>query len=817
MNETELRVPAEALRRSYDPAKLGFETTAELEPLDGITGQDRALAALHIGLGMKADGFNVYAAGQHGIGKMTALQQLLADLAAGRPKPADVCYVHNFEDPYSPRALVLPDGTGRQLRDDMHQLIQDVLTELPLAFDSEEYREARTGLGKALAQKRSALFDELNEKARAAQHRIKITPVGILMAPRIDGKDLSEEEVEKLPEEVRERLRKQAEELEEAVHETLKTVHKAEEGAKKVVADLDREVTLYAIGHLLDAVVERYAEHEAVLAYLEEVRDALLERAGEIRELEVEQLATLKRKGLREFRVNLLVDKAKDEGAPLIVELNPSYVNLFGKIEKEGELGGVFVTDFTMIRPGSVHRANGGYLVIPVLDLLRSAFSWDALKRTLRSGEVRTEDPTERLGLISTKSLRPDPVPLDLKVVLVGPPLIHLLLYRHDPDFRELFKIKADFDVRMLADEQHVDAFLRFLRGFSSNGECSLPLDAPAAARLLEHSARVAGDQERLSTLFGDLCDVVREAEFWAKEGGATVVGRPHVAKAIAQRTYRESLYEDRIQELIEQKVLRIHTEGQAVGVVNGLSVLQLGGYSFGRPTRISASVGIGREGIVDIERKVELGGPVHSKGVMILHGFLTHAYGAERPLSLTASLAFEQSYSEVDGDSASSTELYALISAIAQVPLEQGIAVTGSVDQRGRVQAVGGINEKIEGFYEVCKAAGLTGEQGVMIPRSNLRHLMLDEEVVAAVREGTFHVWSVEHIDEGLQILTGKVPGERGVSGDFPPDSIHGRVEKRLKGFVKLLQNLTAPAEEHEGELVLPGNLPTGHAEDPS
>ncbi len=798
MSEADHRVSVERLRRSYDPAELGFETTADLEPLEGLTGQDRALAALRFGLGMESHGFNVYAAGPHGIGKMTALREILGDLAASRPAPPDVCYVHNFEDPYKPRALVLPDGKGRQLRQDMEQLLLDVISEVPRAFGSDEYRAARVELERTLDTKRREFLKALDKRAGEVDFAIKLTPVGVSISPELGDHALTEKEVEALPENVRDDIHERGEGLKEYVRDTLKNIHLAECAARKTRDELDREVALYAIRHLLDAVVERYAEFGAVGEYLEQVREGLLELADEIRELEPSEEPTWKRGTPREFQVNLLVDKAKGKGAPVVVELNPAYASLFGKIEKEGEVGGVFSTDFTMIRPGSIHRANGGYLVIPVLDLLRNTFSWDALKRAIRSGEVEVEDPAERLGLISTKSLRPDPVPLDLKIVLVGPPIYYYLLHRHDPDFRELFKVKADFDTRMEASDEHVSEFLRFLRGFCQSKDCTLPLDAAAAARLLEHSTRLAGDQEKLSTLFGELCDVVREAEFWAKEEGTTLIGRAHVEKALEQKRYRDSLTEERIQELISEGTLRIHTEGQATGQVNGLAVLQLGDYRFGRPCRISASVACGREGIVDIERKVELGGAIHSKGVMIIHGYLLQTYGAERPLTLSARLAFEQSYNEVDGDSASSAELYALISALSETPLAQGIAVTGSVDQHGRVQAVGGINEKIEGFYRVCAAANLSGEQGVIIPRSNARHLMLATEVVEAVREGRFHVWSVETVDQGLEILSGKAPR-----------AIHEAANARLETFAEGLRKLAAePDDSDEGELVLPATL---------
>ena len=489
----------------------------------------------------------------------------------------------------------------------------------------------------------------------------------------------------------------------------------------------------------------------------------------------------------RKYQVNVLVDNSKQEGAPVVVELNPSYSNLFGRVEKEAHFGALY-TDLTMIKAGSLHRANGGYLVLRAEDLLRNPFSWDGLKRALLSRQIEIEEPGERFGFMATKSVRPQPIPLDVKVALIGSPLLYYLLYASDDEFSELFKVKADFDTSMARDEENVQDFLAVLSTFCHKEKLK-PLDASAVAKLLEHASRLAEDQEKLSTHFGALADVIREAHFWALQDGAPHVGAAHVQKALDEKLYRSNLIQERIQEMIARGTLLIDAAGEAVGQVNGLSVLSLGDYLFGKPSRITASVGPGREGVIDIEREVELGGPIHSKGVLILSGYLAQEYAQDKPLTLAARLVFEQSYEGIEGDSASSAELFTLLSALSGLPVKQGIAVTGSVNQHGELQAIGGVNQKIEGFFDVCQAKGLTGEQGVIIPQSNVQNLMLREDVVEAVKSKRFHVWPVKTIDEGIEILTGVPAGKRGPDGQFPEGTVGYRVDRRLREFAECLK----------------------------
>jgi lon-related putative ATP-dependent protease len=751
----------EQLRRTFEPHALGIETTEHIEPLEGIIGQRRAVSALQFGLGIQELGFNIYVAGPPGIGKMTAVKSFLEELARRKETPPDWCYVNNFEDPYQPKALRLPPGWGARFAQDIKNLIEHVRRELPKVFESEEYSARRDEIVKAINQQREAIINRVQEKASQAGFLLQAAPFGILIVPVLGGRPLSDAEFQSLPQAAREDIQRRRDALQEDLKVAMKEIRALEKLAQERLTELDRQVTLYMVGGLIDDLREKYRELPEVLEYLDALQKDILENIelfkGE-QKSEGELPPWAKELPFRKYSVNVLVDNSKQQGAPVVVELNPVYHNLFGRIEKETQFGALY-TDFTMIKAGSLHRANGGYLVLPIEDVLRSLLSWDGLKRALRSREIFIEELGERLGFIATKSLRPQPIPLDVKVVLVGHPIFYYLLHAYDEEFPELFKVKADFDTRMDASPENIRDFLKFLCTFCQK-ERLKHLDNTAVAKLLEHAARLAEDQQKLSTHFGAIADIIREANYWALQEGSSHIRARHVQRALDEKVYRSNLIQERIQEMIARGTLLIDTEGQAVGQVNGLSVINLGDYTFGKPSRITASVGAGREGIIDIEREVELGGPIHSKGVLILSGYLAQKYAQDKPLTLTAKLVFEQSYEGVEGDSASSAELYALLSALSGVPIKQGIAVTGSVNQHGEVQAIGGVNEKIEGFFDVCKIKGLTGEQGVLIPKSNVQNLMLREDIVEAVRAKKFHIWAVSTIDEGIEILDGGAGG---------------------------------------------------------
>ena len=791
----------EALRRVVEPATLGFQSTEDVTPREGIIGQERALSALRFGLGIRDGGFNVYVAGPPGIGKMTAVQSFLDEIARQRPVARDWCYVHNFEDAYRPRALAVPAGMGRKLQRDLRQLVEHVRREIPKAFESEDYGAKRDAIVKELDRSRTEILEKLKEEVNKAGFSLESTPFGIAIIPILEGRPLSDEDFGNLPPPTREDLEQRRERLQERLKSSMRQIRDLARSAQERLQELGGRIALYLVGGLMEDLSETFREMPEVLTHLRAVQQDIVDNIDSFRvEAPGEESAgvgaallarRLREAPFRKYQVNVLVDNCRQEGAPVVVELSPSYGNLFGRVEKEAELGAI-ITDFTMIKAGSLHRANGGFLVLPVEDVLRDPWCWDGLKRALRAGEIQIEEIAERLGVTATRSLRPEPVPLDLKVLLVGRPIWYHLLHTHDESFGELFKVTADFDTRMDQADGGLDEYVHFLCGFCRK-ESLRPLDAGAAAKLVEHASRLAEDQEKLTTRLGPLADVVREANYWAAQEDAPKIQAAHVRRAIDEKLYRGGLVRERIQEMIERGFLLIATEGKAVGQVNGLSVTALGEVAFGRPTRITASVAPGREGVVDIEREVELGGPIHSKGVMILSGYLAQRFAHERPLALAARLVFEQSYEGVEGDSASSTELYALLSALSGLPLDQGIAVTGSVNQLGEVQAIGGVNEKIEGFFDVCRVKGLNGKQGVMIPRTNASTLVLREDVVDAVRDGTFHVWAVDTIDDGIQLLTGVPAGDRDAEGRFPGGTVGARVDQTLRRYAERLRELAA------------------------
>jgi lon-related putative ATP-dependent protease len=818
------------LRRTFDPKVLGVKTTDQLPALDGrIIGQERAVRALQFGLHISSTGFNTYVSGPPGIGKMTAIQTFLEELARRKETPPDWCYVNNFDDPYQPKALRLPPGTGRRLQQDMKALIEHLRAEIPKAFESDEYSARRDEILSALGNQREALLQELSERAAREGFALQATPLGILIVPVREGRPLTDAEFQALPDSIKEELQRHRDALQEELKAAMKEIRRLERATGQRLQELDQQVALYIVGDLVDDLIEKYRDLPGVVEHLQAVQKDILENIEPFKTRPT--LPATPANGpqpppwaaevpFRKYDVNVLVDNGGQEGAPVVLESNPIYNNLFGRIEKETQFGTLY-TDFTMIKAGSLHRANGGYLVLPVEDVVTSLFSWDGLKRALHRQEIQIEEMGERLGFLATKSLRPQPIPLDIKVLLVGRPLIYYMLYAFDEEFPELFKVKADFDIRMDADDENIRDFVSFLCTLCEK-ENLKHIEDGAMGKLLEHAARLADDQEKLSTHFGAIADLVREANFWAEQENSPYISAPHVKRALDEKVYRSNLIQERIKELIARGTLLIDTEGASVGQVNGLAVIGLGDYEFGKPSRITASVGPGREGIVDIEREVELGGPIHSKGVLILGGYLSYKYAQDKPLTLAARLVFEQSYEGIEGDSASSAELYALLSALSGLPIRQNIAVTGSVNQHGEVQAIGGVNEKIEGFFDVCVAKGLTGDQGVMIPASNVQNLMLREDVVEAVRDGKFHIWAVRMIDEGIEILTGVPAGERGPDGGFPEGTVNYLVERRLRELMKTLEEAgegetppkkeRAPRKKREPEPPKPPPEPPSH-----
>jgi len=795
-------LPPEALYRRCDESLLPFVTTDELSPLDEPLGQDRAVAAVRFAIGMRQPGYNLFALGPEGTGKITLIRQFLEHAAASQAPPDDWVYLHHFGESHRPRSLRLPPGKGPELKKGMERLVEDLRIALPAAFEGEDYRGRRQTLEEQFKETQEATLREMQTQASKKGIAVIRTPVGLALAPMKDGEVLSPDDFKTLPEDEQIRFKGDMESLQEELEEELSQLPQLTRRQRDKVRALERDTAEGAVAHSMEEARKAWADLPQVLEYLEAVREEVLQSLDEfLGQTKAEEEAEAPGNSntdhrhpdtpsFRRFRVNVLVTTANGGGAPVIFEDHPSQPNLVGRIEHLAHMGSL-ITDFNLIKAGALHRANGGYLVLDARKLLMNPFAWEDLKRALRAREIRIETPGQSIGLIPTVSLEPEPIPLELKVVLIGDPMLYYLLAEEDPDFTELFKVAADFDYRMDRTADNVLGLARLMAGLVRQ-EGMRPLDRGAVARLVEEAGRLAEDNDKLSTHMASVADLVREADYWAGQAGAGTVLRDHVQKAIDEHTYRHDRVRGHVLEEILRETLVIDTEGEAVGQANGLVVMQLGRYSFGRPSRISCRTHLGRGDVVDIEREVDLGGPIHSKGVMILSSFLAGRFAQDQPLTLSANLVFEQSYGEVEGDSASSAELYCLLSALADAPLRQGLAVTGSVDQFGRIQAIGGVNEKIEGHFDVCAARGLNGHQGVMIPASNVKHLMLRPDVVEACRRGEFHIYAVETIDQGIELLTGMPAGDLDDSGDYPTGSVNRRVAAKLAAFSRRMRSLS-------------------------
>jgi lon-related putative ATP-dependent protease len=787
-------LPPEKLRKECSLDLIACETTEGLKPLQEIIGQERAVRALRFGLEIRNRGFNVYVAGFPGTGRTTTVKNFAQDIAKTKPVPSDWVYVYNFHNQYEPKALQLPAGKGRHLREDIASFVREIQRTLAKSFESEDYGAKRASTLRAFEEERQKLINQLTKQAQEQGFILQASPVGWLMIPIIKGKPVNDEEFMALDEKTRDAIEKKREELTEQFTNSMRSLKELESKADESLRKLNRDVALFAIGHLVAEMKEENKEFPEVTTYLDEVQDDILQNLSHFIRPEPQETQQLpfptrwmRETPLKKYEVNLVIDNAETKGAPVIMELNPTYTNLIGRIEKEAQFGAL-ITDFTMIRSGSIHKANGGYIILPVEDLLRNPLSYDVLKRALKNGNITIEEAEERLGFLTTKTLKPQPIPLDIKVIIIGDPYLYEQLYVLDMEFSQLFKVKADFDTTMERSEKNVQQYAAFVCTLCQK-ENLRHLDASGLAKLIEHSSRLAEDQQKLSTRFAEIADIVREANFYAATEKNELVTATHVKKAIEEKIYRSKLIQEKLQEMIQRGFLLISTDSEKTGQVNGLSVIGLGDFEFGIPSRVTTSIGLGREGVMDIEREANMGGPIHTKGVLILSGYLNDKFAHDKPLSLNARLVFEQSYEGVEGDSASSTELYAILSALSQVPIKQNIAVTGSVNQKGEVQAIGGVNEKIEGFYEVCKAKGITGDQGVMIPQSNIQNLMLKEEVVEAVKTGKFHIYSAKTIDEGIEILTGVKAGEKQKDGSFKEGTINYIVDQRLKQMAEKLK----------------------------
>jgi len=773
---------------------FSFEVTSELASLDLLSGHDRAREALDFGTAIRSDGFNLFVLGQPGHGMHGLVGCYLEERSRDKPAPPDWGYLYNFEDPSEPLYLQLPPGLGRQVRSDIDALADELRGAIPAVFESEEYQNRLQELKQAMGERQRDAIEAVRREAREQGILLLSTPNGFTFAPADDDKMMSPEEYEKLPKEERERIEHTVEILQRKLTQTIRRMPKLAKALRDQVTGLNEEVLQTAIGSPLAELEERYAEQPGVLAHLTAIREAILQHVDSFisDEPEIPPEAVFSR-----FYLNLLVDNAETEGAPVIYQDLPGHQHLVGRIEHHVH-NGTLLTDFSLIRAGALHRANGGYLVLDVRGLLTQPGAWETLKRILRAGEIRTESLEQAYGLISTVSLEPQPIPLDVKIVLLGERLLYYLLCEHDPEFLELFKVQVDLEDELPRSEANLSLYAHMVATLARESALR-PLDRSGVAATIERAGRLADDQQRLTARHRDLSDLLQEADHWAAEQGATLITRAHVEKAVAQQLYRAGRIRERSHEQIIRGTVMIATEGRAVGQVNGLSVLALGDFAFGQPSRITATARPGPGQVVDIEREARLGGRIHTKGVMILSRFLAGRYAPDQPLSLSASLAFEQSYAGVEGDSASVAEVCALVSAIGRVPLDQSFAVTGSINQHGEVQAVGGVNEKIEGFFDVCHARGELNGQAVILPASNVAHLMLKAEVREAMAAGTFRIFAVRHVDEALTLLAGEALGEADEAGRFPEGSLNGRVQARLVAFREAVK--AARGSEGDGE----------------
>lgn len=791
----DLRLDPTSLFTPCPTDSLGFETTEELPDLDEIVGQDRALEAIKFGIGIRSKGFNLYALGPAGSGRHSVVKRLVTERAADEPVPADYCYVYNFASPNKPRALSLPAGRGRALADDMRELIDELLSVVPEALDSDEYRARRQEFEEVFREKQASAFEELQSNAEAQDVRLLRTPAGFAFAPMQNGEVIEPDEYNKMPKAEQQVIEKKVAQLQEQLDSLIQQMPRWRREMQQQIKALNRDVVMSVVGQLTSELLVKYADLEDVLDYLGLVQADIIDHPDQFGRQEEgmpmfagmlmgeqEQSAPF----MNRYRVNVLIDNSALKGAPVIEQDNPTFQNLVGTVEHQVQLGAL-VTDFTMIRPGALHEANGGYLLLDARKLLMQPYAYEGLKRMLQSREVTIESLGQALSVVSTVSLEPESIPLEIKVVLVGERYLYYLLCQHDEEFNDLFKVAADFDDQMDRIPDNTGQFASFLGTFARR-EALRPLHVSGVARMIEYASRMVSDAEKLSTRLGRVGDILREADHHARLAGNGPITAENVQGTIDARERRHARIRERLLESTLRGTLLVSTTGSAIGQINGLSVMQLGEHAFGHPVRITARARMGRGEVVDIEREVELGGPLHSKGVLILAGYLGGRYSQDLPLSLRASLVFEQSYGGVDGDSASAAELIVLLSTLAGLPIRQSLAITGSINQLGQIQPIGGVNEKIEGFFDLCvnSEGGLTGEQGVVIPKANVKHLCLRQDVVAAAERGDFHVHAIESADEGLSLFTGLEAGNRDDTGTYPAGTANQMIETRLAAFAK-------------------------------
>ncbi|MBO5389923.1 MAG: AAA family ATPase [Lachnospiraceae bacterium] len=784
------------LRKICSPSDFDFKTTAELEPWEGIIGQERAVKAFEFGLAVKMKGYNIYMSGSSGTGKTSYARANIEKLAATEPVPDDWCYVYNFDKPKEPIALRFKAGTGKRFKDDMEELMSAVEKELSKVFQSEDYDNKKNELMSEFEDRQDELIDQISETAQEYDFVLKHNKSSVYFQPIIDGAPIDEESYAMLTVDQVKEIDKKSEMMQEKVSSFMRELHELEKECENKLEELDKEVGENTISHYFKGFVEKYSHYERVIDYIDDVKEDVLDNLDYFMEEEDEQqdvLAALmpllgkkqEEDVMHRYEVNLIVDHSESKGAPVVVTFNPTYTNLMGETEYDTEYGSL-TTDFMKIKPGLFHQANGGYLIIQAQDICTVPHAWESLRRVIKTKEINLDSIREMLSSITAPSLKPEPIEAQLKVIMVGSDYFYELLSEGDEEFDKFFKIRADFDDEMNRNNENISKIAGFIKSFVQR-ENTLDFDVSAVCAIIEYSSRAAARQDKLSTRFNYLSEILGEAYTWAKLEGASIITADHIHKTIFEKEDRLKLYEEKLNEMLEEDVIMIDTDGAEIGQINGLAVLDMGSYAFGTPSRITATTYVGKSGIVNIEKEARMSGHTHDKGVQIITGFLGQTYAQKFPMALSCRVCFEQNYNGIDGDSASSTELYCIISSLSEIPIRQDLAVTGSVNQKGEIQAIGGVTQKIEGFFDLCKKRGLTGSQGVLIPVSNVKDLVLKTEVIEAVKEGIFHIYPITHIDEGIEILMNCTAGMKDVNGNLPEDSVHGRVYKKLKYFAKL------------------------------
>lgn len=782
----------ELIKNVCNPEELKFETTDELVKLDGVIGEERAKKALKYGMEIDMKGYNMYIAGPSGSGKTSYARTYINHIASKKDVPKDWCYVYNFENSQVPTSICFPTGKGIVFKQDMEEFIDDLVDELNKAFSEEEYESQRSKVMTKHEEEKDAVMQDITDRAKKMGFAVKTSNTGLYFMPLIDGEALNEDQYQALSDKEKEEISAKSQKIQKEAMDIMAKIKKIDKKVKKKLEKLDYEIGLFAVGHHITAMKEKYKEYDKVCDYLELLKEDILDNIKDIVDEEDDQevqgkpiwMKSKKDEIINRYKVNLLVNNKKTKGAPVVVDFNPTYYKLIGQAEYDNEFGNLR-TDFTKIQKGLLHKANGGYLILQVSDLLKNPNSWTALKRAIKTKEISIENLRDQYGMVPVSSLKPESIPLDIKVILVGDNHLYHILYENDDDFKKLFKIKVDFDNEAKKNYRNIHQMAKFIKGFCEREKVP-PFNKYAVSEIIQYSSRIIGSQIKMTTKLNEIAEILCEASVWAKLDKSDIIKQKHVKQAIAQKEYRSNLYEEKMDQMIDEQTIMLDIKGSKIGQINGLAVLDTGEHTFGKPTRITATTYMGRAGIVNIEKEANMSGKIHNKGIQVISGFLGQKFAQDMPLSLSARISFEQNYSGIDGDSASSTELYALLSSLAELPISQEIAVTGSINQWGEIQPIGGVTYKVEGFYNLCKARKLTGKQGVIIPYQNVNDLVLKEEVLEAIKKGEFHIYPIKNIDEGIEILTNVPAGKKGANGKYSKNSVYGKVVEKISGFNK-------------------------------